>query len=106
MYASTGTRPDLAYKVGVAGRSLKNVTEDAARAAKRTLLGACQSAAVGLHYGAVKDNILVGFVDADYGGDVASGKSTTGYVFMLNGGAVEWKSTLVLVISLFSLLAC
>jgi hypothetical protein len=35
---------------------------------------------------------LAGFVDSDFAGDVVSRKSNTGFVFMLNGGAVSWGS--------------
>ena len=35
---------------------------------------------------------MEGFVDADWAEDVANRKSTTGYVFKLNGGAVSWGS--------------
>jgi hypothetical protein len=31
-------------------------------------------------------------VDADYGGDVATRRSTTGYAFMLFGACVTWQS--------------
>ncbi len=34
------------------------------------------------------------YVDADYDGDFDSRRSTTGYVFVLNGGAVSWSSKL------------
>ena len=38
-------------------------------------------------------NELYGFCDADFANDVETRKSHTGYVFMLNNGAVEWKSS-------------
>ncbi|RYE15359.1 MAG: Ty1/Copia family ribonuclease HI [Sphingobacteriaceae bacterium] len=36
---------------------------------------------------------VVGYSDADYAGCIDSRKSTSGYVFMLAGGAVSWRST-------------
>jgi hypothetical protein len=37
---------------------------------------------------------LVGYCDADYAGDVDTRRSTTGYVFLMGGGAVSWNSKL------------
>ena len=35
-----------------------------------------------------------GFVDADYAGELDSRRSTTGFISMLFGGPVSWRSTL------------
>jgi hypothetical protein len=40
------------------------------------------------------DVVLQGFVDADLGGDLDRRKSTSGYVFTLNGTALSWMSRL------------
>ncbi|OAE30742.1 hypothetical protein AXG93_1190s1030 [Marchantia polymorpha subsp. ruderalis] len=37
---------------------------------------------------------LLGYVDADYGGDLGRRRSTTGYVFTLASGCISWRSTL------------
>ncbi len=37
---------------------------------------------------------LHGYTDADWGGDAHTSKSTNGYVFMYNGGAISWRSKL------------
>ena len=36
--------------------------------------------------------ILVGYTDSDFMSDKNSRKSTSGYVFMLGGGAISWRS--------------
>jgi hypothetical protein len=54
----------------------------------RYLLGTKE---MGLIYGGKGKQDLTGFVDSDFAGDVDSRKSTTGFVFMLNGGAVSWE---------------
>ena len=41
-----------------------------------------------------RDNLVVGYVDSDYVGNIDDRRSTTGYVFTLSGGPVCWKSTL------------
>ena len=39
------------------------------------------------------DNLeVIGYFDSDYAGCIDSRKSTSGYVFMLAGGAVSWRS--------------
>jgi len=35
-----------------------------------------------------------GYSDADYAGDSDTRRSTTGFVFILNGGAISWNSRL------------
>ena len=46
----------------------------------------------GIVYGAEEQ--LEGFSDTDWASDRDTRRSTTGYVFMINGGAVSWKSRL------------
>ena len=47
----------------------------------------------GLLYSRSKDDeILSAYSDADWAGDLNDHKSTSGYIFMLGGGAVSWKS--------------
>ena len=36
---------------------------------------------------------MVSFTDSDWAGDLDTRKSTSGFVFLLHGGAVSWKST-------------
>ena len=39
------------------------------------------------------DNLeVVGYLDSDFGGCSNDRKSTSGYIFMLAGGAISWKS--------------
>jgi hypothetical protein len=45
-----------------------------------------------LMYGETPSAKLVGWSDSDYANDVGGRHSRTGYVFMLNGAAVSWKS--------------
>ena len=43
---------------------------------------------------------VTGFVDSDFIADMDKRRSITGYVFILNGGAVSWKASLQSVIAL------
>jgi hypothetical protein len=53
-----------------------------------------------IHYGRTKDgkiegrelNRLWGWVDADFSADLDTRRSHTGYVIMMNGGPISWKS--------------
>ena len=60
----------------------------AARGVVRYLSGTVHT---GISYGHVVAP-LVGYCDADFAGDVDTRRSTTGYVFVLNGGAISWSS--------------
>ncbi|KAJ9513377.1 hypothetical protein QJQ45_001421 [Haematococcus lacustris] len=46
----------------------------------------------GLLFGGVSG--LQGYSDVDYAGDKDTARSTTGYIFTLNGGAISWSSRL------------
>jgi len=37
-------------------------------------------------------NVLRGWVDADWAGDTDTRRSHTGYILMMNGGPISWKS--------------
>jgi hypothetical protein len=45
-----------------------------------------------LMYGGAPSSKLVGWSDSEYASDIGERRSRTGYVFMLNGAAVSWKS--------------
>ena len=50
---------------------------------------------VGITYGGGEggDNLTIrGYSDSDWAGDHATRKSTSGFIFMLNGGPVSWCS--------------
>jgi hypothetical protein len=44
--------------------------------------------------GGTEDLKLLGYSDTDYAADDATRKSTNGYIFILNGGAISWSSKL------------
>ena len=46
-----------------------------------------------LVYGGDKELVVNGYVDASFDTDPDDSKSQTGYVFILNGGAVSWCSS-------------
>lgn len=98
-YLAVCTRPDIAYAVGALSRYLHSPTTvhgQAARTVGRYLKG---TADFGISYGSSStsssngSNIkLEGYCDSDYAGDLDTRRSTTGYVFTLNGGPISWQS--------------
>ena len=92
MYAMLGTRPDLAYPVSFLSQFLINPGKCHWSAAKRVLRFLKFTLEYRLTYSASGNHDIVGYSDSDWGGDLASRKSTSGYVFILAGGAVTWKS--------------
>ncbi len=45
-----------------------------------------------LQFGATLSKEVLGYCDANWGGDLEDRKSTTGFVFMIGGGAISWSS--------------
>ncbi len=45
-----------------------------------------------LQFDATPSKEVFGYCDADWGGDLEDRRSTTGFVFMIGGGAISWNS--------------
>lgn len=93
MYLMTCTRPDLAQAVGVLSRYVSSPRKQHWVAATRVLRYVVGTLDLGLQYGG-KSRGVVGYCDADYAGDLDTRRSTTGYVWLVHGGAVSWRSVL------------
>ncbi|RVW43382.1 Retrovirus-related Pol polyprotein from transposon TNT 1-94 [Vitis vinifera] len=92
MYAQVCTRPDIAYIVGMLGRYLSNPGMDHWKKAKRVMRYLQRTKDYMLTYRRSSHLEIVGYSDSDFAGCLDSRRSTSGYVFMLAGGAVSWKS--------------
>jgi transposase InsO family protein len=94
MYLSNGSRPDLSYSVSVLARFMATPREEH----WRVLIGVVRYVKGTMNYGIKFDGKalgeLVGYSDADFGGDPDKRRSTTGYVFTIAGGAISWASKL------------
>lgn len=93
MYLSVCTRPDIAQAVGALARFMSKPELAHWKAAKGVLQYVRATSGMGIRYGG-EDGSLKGYCDSDYGGSTASRRSTSGFVFVLHGGAVSWSSTL------------
>lgn len=91
MYLMTTTRPDIAFAVSMVSRFAQSPNDSHWKAVKRIMryLRGTASRGVTLGSGSAK---LTGYSDADWGGDQATRRSTSGYIFMMGGGPVSWCS--------------
>ncbi|XP_036347024.1 secreted RxLR effector protein 161-like [Rhagoletis pomonella] len=92
MYLATGTRPDISYAVGVVSRYLEKPTSAHVNAVKRILRYVRGTIQMGILYKSDTQLNLVGYSDADYAGDSATRRSTSGYVFSIGCGVISWAS--------------
>jgi hypothetical protein len=95
MFAAICTRPDIAFAVNRLSRYCANPTEEHYGAAKRVLryLRGTVNHRITYTGTAERNPQLVGYCDADWAQDKDSKrKSTSGYVFIMCGGAVSWQS--------------
>ncbi|KAJ9529095.1 hypothetical protein QJQ45_007775 [Haematococcus lacustris] len=92
LYLTCCTRPDIAFAVGALARHMSAPTKQHWLAVCSVLCYLKGTADQGLLFGGVSG--LQGFSDADYAGDKDTARSTTGYIFTLNGGAISWSSRL------------
>ena len=94
IYAASAVRLDIAHAVNAVARFCENPGKAHWKALKRILkyLKATGDHCLCFSGSGPNPNVLTGFSDADYAGDVDTRRSTTGYVFTLNGAAVTWRS--------------
>jgi transposase InsO family protein len=92
LYLANCTRPDIAFAVSALSRHMANPTRVHYNAAKSVLRYLSGTAGLGIEYGRVGG--FEGWCDADFAGDLATRRSTTGFVFLLSGGAISWQSKL------------
>jgi len=74
------------------GRYLSNPGVDHWKAAKRVLQYLQITKDYMLTYRRSDKIEIMGYTDSDFAGCQDSGKSTLGYIYMLAGGAISWKS--------------
>ncbi|XP_040374525.1 secreted RxLR effector protein 161-like [Rosa chinensis] len=93
MYAQVCTRPYLSFIVGILSRFQSNPGHEHWVAGKKVLRYVQRIKNHMFVYTQVEKLKLVGYTDSDFAGNYPdSKKSTCGYVFMLVGGAVAWKT--------------
>jgi len=98
MYAQTCTRPDISFAVGMLGRYQSNPRLDHWKTAKKVLRYLQGTKDHMLTYKRSDHLEVIGYTYSDFAGCVDTRKSTFGYVYLLVGGAISWKSAKQIVI--------
>ena len=87
LYASTNTRPDIAYSVGMLCRVMAKPTPELQQDAMRVLAYLYRTRDIGLRYKS-DGKAVKGMSDSDWGVK----HSTSGFLFLYNMAAISWGS--------------
>lgn len=90
LFAAQVTRPDINFPVILLSRYLDSPKAAHWGAVKRIMRYLKGTLDYKITYG--NKSKITGFCDSDYAADVDDRKSTSGYIFMMNGGAISWSS--------------
>jgi len=90
MYAAMGTRPDIAFATSTVAQFLENPGWEHWEAVKLIFRYLKGTRDLCLVYGGERKD-LAGWVDAD-GASQEHRRAISGYVFMVDGGAISWSS--------------
>ena len=94
-YLAICTRPDIAYAVSYLSRFLTAYSTAHVNAALHVLRYVIQTPKQGIIFKKQPEksaHVLIGYVDAGFVGDAIDSKCQHGYMMLLNGGPVTWKS--------------
>jgi len=95
MWLILATRPDIAFTVSMLSKFNAAPTTEHMAAATYTLRYLRNKSDLAIQYNS-KDSdspdLPIGYTDSDFAGDPDDRKSTSGYVFMLGGGAISWRA--------------
>jgi Reverse transcriptase (RNA-dependent DNA polymerase)/GAG-pre-integrase domain/gag-polypeptide of LTR copia-type len=92
MWGQLATRPDLSFAVSLLARFQINPGIDHWNGLMHVIGYIKNTLDYGLTYYRDSDLSPIAYVDADYGGCRDTRRSTSGYVFIMAGGAVTWSS--------------
>ena len=101
MYLMCKTRVDLTYPVGMLARFMGNPSISHRQALDQVWNYLQTSPILGIKYQS-KSLQAIGYSDSDWGGDLESRKSTSGYIWTLGSGAIAWNSRLQKTVALSS----
>ena len=96
----TATRPDLAFAVTHLSRFMTNPAQEHFIALNRIWRYLIHTTNYGLSYSLGTE--LKSYCDSDWGGDIISRKSTTGYILLFGNSAISWSSQIQKTVALSS----
>ena len=99
LYIILGTRLDIAFATIKLARYTSNPSKVYFTAIKRVYKYLKGTKDYSITYYKNTSRFISGYCDADYTGDLASAKSTSGYLILLAGGTISWKSKLQTIIA-------
>ncbi len=92
LYASKSTRPDIANAVRNASQNMVNPRKGHMDQAYRIAQYLINHVEEGITYDQSDGLEMTAYVDSNYADKKEDRKSVTGYIIMLGGGTIEWKS--------------
>jgi len=93
LYLYTSTQPDISFAVSNVAKYSSEPTQRHWNAVKRMLRYLNDTTTThGLMYTARTTEDLHGLFDSDWAGDLDNRKSTSGYLFLLRGAPISWRS--------------
>ena len=93
MYAMLCTRPDVAHAVSLTSRYQSDPGLEHWTAVKNIFKYLRRTKDMFLIYGGEEELVAKCYVDASFDTDPDDSKSQSGYIFVMNGGAVSWRSS-------------
>jgi hypothetical protein len=93
MYAMICTCPDVSYALSATSKYQSNYGDTRWTIVKNILKYLRRTKEAFLMFGGEEELVVKGYNDASFQIDVDDSKSQSGFVFCLNGGAVNWKSS-------------
>ncbi|CAA7043752.1 unnamed protein product [Microthlaspi erraticum] len=100
MYAMIGTRPDLAYAVGLVCRFMSDPIKDHWAAVKWIMRYVNGTLKRKLVYKREGEFVIKGYCDSDYAADKDKRRSISEMVFTAGGNPISWRSNLQKIVAL------
>lgn len=92
IYLMTGTRPYISFSVGWLAQFQENPSLEHWTAVKRNFRYLSGTRSFEISYNGHYSSDIIGYSDSDWAGCLSSRRSTRGYIFLIAGGSVTWRS--------------